>query len=353
MKNLFKLLLNFFKKIILLFLQPSVFIGVLYLLWFFNNPMEISGRDNIFENFRDGLYFYLIYILTEISVKTSPKNWLAKALKFMVIAYSVALTIRLISWIAFINMYLVSAFLLVIIVTTLLLSAVLINSAIKNEGKAKWRYLGLIAISLTPILLINISYYLTFNPYWVDSKIYNGWEYYIVPSRTWDDYEGFTNIYKCEEKGIKCSLLRTNWSSFPPDEIVVDAPNNEVHFIESYHIPRLRYTDAKTFRIYDMNAKAEMDGNIFFISVDDECSKQSTCETVTYQIYSCKEDFTSCYSLPMTYISNYKVGDTVDLDIKNNSVFFYVYDDDYNKSLVYIYSDDPRCFKTGCSILNQ
>jgi len=353
MNNLFKSLLNILKKTIILFFQPSIFIGILYLLWFFNSPMEISERDNIFENFKYGLCLYVICILTEISVKTSPKNWAAKALKFMVIACSVTLTIRLISWIAFVNMYLISAFLLFLTVTALLLSAVLINSAIKKEGRSKWKYIGLITISLAPILLINVSYYLTFNPYWIDSKIYNGWEYYIVPSRTWDGFEGFTNIYRCGEKDVKCTLLRTNWSSFPPDKIIVDASNNEVHFIESYHIPRLRYTDAETFRVYDMNAKAELDGNMFFISIDNECLRQSACETVTYQIYSCKEDFTSCYLLPMTYTENYKLVDTVDLDTKNNSIYFYIYDVAYHKSLVYIYSDNPRCFKSGCSILNQ
>lgn len=316
--------------------------------------MEFSERDEVFGNFKDGLFFYFIYVITEISVKSTSKNWITRIIKFVVISISIIIAARLIAWIAFINMYFVPALAVFVIITTFFLSAVLIRSRETEANKPKWQYFGVLAISLTPILLINFSYYLTFNPYWIDSKTHNGWRYYIVPSRTWDDYEGFTNIYKCKEKGINCALLTTFWSSFPPNEIIVDASTNEVHFIETTPISRLAYTDAGvTTRYYDRFAVATLDSNLYFLSIESGCPNQNPCKISTYQVYLCKEDFIACRPLPIIYTDTWSNTDMLEFEINDREIYLYTYDEDYNKSLVFIYGDNPKCFKAGCSISKQ
>lgn len=315
--------------------------------------MELSVNDQVFNNFVIGLFFYLAYIVVEMLVQSKPNNQAVQIVKFAVIGLSILFSSRLIIWIAYINMYFAPALMFFSIITGILVFGVLIKVVQRQKGKTGWFDYCLITISLAPLIFVNISYYVTMYPSTFNSQTFNGWQYHLVYSRTFDHYDGFENIYKCPKRNFNCTRLVTDWSSFSPDKIVFDEVNNEVHFIGTIPTLTLMYTDSSPFRHYDRDATAKLGNYLFFLSVEGSCPNQNSCKMSTYQLYTCEEGFTACHPLPIIYTDSWSNVDLLEFEVKGENVYLYAYDEDYNKSLVFVYGDNPKCFKEGCVLSNQ
>jgi len=342
-------LISFFKKFIAFVFQPIVLFGGFYLLWLFFVPMDFKDNDPVIRIFSLGLFFLFLYALLEISAKLPINKWFAGVIKMLFAVIEAFIALSLIPYIAFINMYFVPILLIYIVFTILLVLRPLLKTIKAPRNKFQWINILTMFFAI-PILFVNIAFLITFYPVKYDSAVYQDKEYFLISGRTFDDFGGFMNVYRCSGGLFSCTKLFSEWSLSPPDTIVVDSVKEEIHFVfEPYH--RIYYTDGEGPRDYVRNSVIT-DNYLFTLSVENNCDDRDVCESDIYTLYRCELDYTLCTPLNVQFID--MNDDTswmsLEYDEEQEQVNVYREDGDYNEVLVFTYGNEIQCFDDGCLI---
>ena len=219
------------------------------------------------------------------------------------------------------------------------------------------------------LLGINCLYLEIHIPRLVTTAKCNGIRYYISHyAPIGDEQLSFNNLSRW--KGLSYES-RWHGYSFGRENIICDEEKQETNFVEPYN-QQLKFTDGENPRIYNEYSSAKLRGHRYYISrefsIPEGCDPTiSKCEhKVTYTLYNCQLNYTSCNPLPIHYTTDISPDSLLlRADRATNEISLirqrprYVYDCQDNKyldgrkTLIFTYGENPRCYVDGCSILDQ
>ena len=329
-------LISFIKSFISFVFHPIVLFGGFYLLWLFFVPMDFKGDDPLLGIFMLGLVFLFLYALLEIPAKVSINNWFIGLIKVLFAAIEAFIALSLIPYIAFINMYFVPILLIYIVFTILLILRPILKTIRAPKNKFQWVNI-LIMFFAIPILFVNVAFLITFYPVEYDAAVYQDKEYFLVSGRTFDDFDGFMNVYRCSDSLFSCTKIFSEWSLSPPDTIIVDSVKEEVHFVFDYY-HRIYYTDSEEPRGYVRNSVVT-DNYLFTLSIENNCDDRDVCESDIYTLYRCELDYTLCTPLNVQFtdMNDDTRWMSLEYDEEQEQVNVYREDGNYNEILVLTY----------------
>lgn len=183
----------------------------------------------------------------------------------------------------------------------------------------------------------------------------NGITYYISHARPFGD-EQLTETHFTKWEGV------FNFETFffgygsGPFEFVCDEENQETNIVNTYS-DTLRYTDGDDPRIYVKYVGTQLGSHRYFmsrsISIPDDCDLDVvfSCDVFTYTLYECDLDYTACSRLPVVYTNG--GADFLELETDESANDIYLFEEylgSEERTLVFTYGENSRCYVDGCSI---
>lgn len=210
-------------------------------------------------------------------------------------------------------------------------------------------------IPMVVLFSLNIVYLKFFFPRVTNNLACNGTMYYITWSHPLSDPQ-WSNYTLAKWKNA--FTYQTQFFGYPPGagpfEIVCDDEKGETNIVRTINNV-LVYTDGANPRRYDAYAGTQLNDQQYFLAW--QCNNWSpyTCGSETYTLYQCNLDFKSCDSLPLHYTvedpSSYLV---LEADNKTNEISLYDdYEDNPDRTLIFTWSENPRCYVEGCEVLEK
>lgn len=198
-----------------------------------------------------------------------------------------------------------------------------------------------------------------------DTTRFNGVTYYLTYNHQSMIDTQYGGNYLAKWEGPFASELyglRTDWAQL---EFMIDENSEVVNIVVRIFddTERLVYTDSEPPREYTLGS-AQLGDHFYYVSPQCNIGEhRSACATLTYTLYRCKLDNTSCVLLPFQYTGEEDYG-YLKINEANNEIDFLVesrFISSHDKSglpiypdiLVYSYGEHPRCYVEGCEILKE
>ncbi len=172
--------------------------------------------------------------------------------------------------------------------------------------------------------------------------------YYVVGTAD-SGWHGRDIFYKCKKWSFDCHGLY-NSGGLTRTKIIVDKQQNEVSLFE-VGFQRFLITDGESPRTYT-GLSAQLQKHTYQVS--DKCNNfnNSGCDSYTYTLYQCNLDYTLCKPLAIQYTREYDGTLVLEPNEANKEISLYDdYDDNPDRTLIFTYSEHPRCYVEGCEIL--
>lgn len=332
-----KLIIELFKKLLEF---PALWVSVIYLFWFVFVPTD--------ESFSTGIWllgFYLIITALETLLDANQKT-------------SIVLLVVLLPFTWFFSMFVLDLWFSTvgwlgrefIYVPLIILSLSYIAYNLFRAPSSGNKTLHILLFVLTiPILVINITYPITYFPETLDRKDFGNFVYYIVWGMD-SDYHSHLTFYKCKEWSIQCEGLYGSYDRMFFDKIIIDKEKNEVSAVDGNFNLGLAFTDGDNPRSYDA-FPVQLGDHVYQPSANHEyggCGA-ANCDVYIYTAYECNLDYTSCNMIPMQYSATSDRWIYLDVNEATKEIIAYDRDD----TPIFTYGEHPVCYVDGCVILAQ
>jgi len=229
----------------------------------------------------------------------------------------------------------------------------------KSSNKFAIRKLGVVVFALTiPLCCLGNAIFLSL-PTVMDKAEISNTTYYLTGEIEVFDVHTFHHLYKCDDSRFACeqtSFYEGGDASFDPLRLMIDKTTNlneiNVIWVSPDGNTFLGYTYGAQPRYYDY--PAQLNDHFYYLAYYDYPNSPPT----TFVLFECKLDNTSCKQLPILYTGLGRSRETIaDETTGEISVFMGNEFDQktlrYNKTLIFTWGENPRCYVPGCEILEE
>jgi hypothetical protein len=215
------------------------------------------------------------------------------------------------------------------------------------------RYMkGFLFFPATIIFLINIWHANAFFPSLEVTSKCNGNTYYISWMHPFGDYQWSVDNVTIWRRFLSYESFFFGYSG-GPYKIVCDDERNEANIID---ISRkvLVYIDGENSQSFDRYAGIQQADNRYFLAWQCNNWFPSTCTTETYTLYQCNLEFKSCAPLPLQYTTENGNSFVFETDERADEIRLYDdFDDNPDRTLIFTWGKNPRCYAEGCEYLEK
>lgn len=215
--------------------------------------------------------------------------------------------------------------------------------------RTKNRFLKYVTLTLIALLsFINIWHIVAFFPKIENHLKCDGRIYYITWMHPWGDYQ-WTFDQLTVWDGLRYESQFFGYSQ-GPFEIICDEERGAANIIRTIN-DVLIYSHGLKKVSYDDWAGAQLGQNRYFLAWQCDEWGINTCDLETYTLHECTLEYKSCDSLFISYTTSvYSLVLNAD-EIANEIRLYDDYDDNPERTLIFTYGKNPRCYVEGCEIL--
>lgn len=177
----------------------------------------------------------------------------------------------------------------------------------------------------------------------------NGRNYYITWMHPFTDYQ-WTFDQLTIWNGLQYESKFFGYSQ-GPFEIVCDETKDMANIIRITN-DVLTYSYGEMSIQYDDWTTTQLGESRYFLSFKCIELEDDICVSTTFTLQECTLEYKSCDSLFISYTDDYHPTLVLEADETNNEVsLFDDYGDNPNRTLIFTYGKNPRCYVEGCEIL--
>lgn len=226
-------------------------------------------------------------------------------------------------------------------------SFLMLTRIVKNHRLLK----NLFSIVTFLFLGINIIHVFFFLPRITTTTKCNGKLYFIT------DNSGTLGYFKSYDqltiwKGLQYESHFFGYSQ-GPYEIICDEAQGNANIIRTIN-GVLTYSHGESSQSFYDYAGAEFENHQYFLAFTCNNWHDYTCPSETYTLYECNLDYKSCASLHISYTSDNVDYLVLEANQETGEINLYDdYEDNPDRTLIFTYSEHPRCYVEGCEILDE
>lgn len=217
-----------------------------------------------------------------------------------------------------------------------------------KEAKFPLFSLGLfIFVTMLCCLSTNIAIHL---PTVLDKAVLDSETYYLTGELESFDIRAYHRLYRCNNRQIRCemtSFYAGGGASFQPLHLMINNVGKiSVIYTSVDGSSRLDYTLRKQSLFYDY--PAQLKNRLYYLAYYRNLDPRS----VTYTLYECSLDNTSCKQLPFQYIGFGYLRE-ITANEETGEINIIIDNEVDQDTLIFTYGENPRCYVEGCEILEQ
>jgi hypothetical protein len=328
-------------------------IGGVYLFWLFTTTTDIRSIHSVLNNFGSyiaalaifGIYLFIIAIKHR-GKKFFKLDYIAVAILFIVYVRWFQLIPTAFEDDEFTSPSYIAGIILFGICVIFLASAQLA----KNHPILR----TLLLVPAILIFCLNLIFTWIFFPTLSINTRCNGTTYYISEFSPLSDAQwSYSQLTKW--KGF-FSYESYFFGVDGASKIVCDKENGQTNIVRVPGV--LDEIDGKNPRKFANYAWAQLGDRQYFLATDwlvsDGCNTATShcCDLVTYTLYECSLEYTSCNPLFIQYADDSCDEPILEANEKDNEINLYNdFDDNPDRILIFTYGENPRCYVEGCQIL--